>query len=67
MEAIMITWIFYASAFMHFGYSATDIERFKTIEECEAAKVIVINELKNAAEFDDFKVVCRPLQPLTLR
>lgn len=62
MEAVMITWFIYTNAWLKFGYASTDIEQFITMEECQKAKVVVIEELQNKANFDDFSVVCRSIK-----
>lgn len=55
----MITWLVYTSVWSKYGYASTDIEQFTSMEECQKAKVVVIETLQNKAEFDDFSVVCR--------
>ena len=61
---IMITWLVYKSSFLKVGYAAIDIEQFATMEKCQSARNIVIEELAkkaNSVSFDKYTVVCKKL------
>jgi hypothetical protein len=60
MEAILIAHFFYQSAFTKIAYQSFDVEYFPTIELCEEAKTLVLQEIVGP-RFDIKKVSCKKI------